>query len=75
MKNIQMIDPALNATFSIFQVSDEDFDAIFPDGRDMDFFEDFIERVGPEQAGLVLDRLWSRPILKKEVTCSPFSGR
>jgi hypothetical protein len=64
MKNVQMIDPALNATFSIFQVSDEDFDVIFPDGRDMEFFEDFIERAG-QQAGVILDRLWRQPILKK----------
>lgn len=64
MKNIQMIDPALNATFSVFQVSDEDFARIFPDGRDMEFFEDFLER--EEQAGHILDRLWSQPILKSE---------
>lgn len=66
MKNIQMIDPALNATFSIFQVSDEDFEVIFPEGRDMAFFEDFIQRVGEHQATLILDRLWSRPILKRD---------
>ena len=35
MKNIQIIDGARNATFSIFQATDEAFEAIFPDGRDM----------------------------------------
>lgn len=66
MKNVQMIDPALNATFSIFQVSDEDFKVIFPEARDMEFFEDFIQRVGERQAALILDRLWGRPVLKRD---------
>ena len=37
MKNIQIIDRAENATFSLFQATDEEFDAIFPgDGQDME---------------------------------------
>lgn len=32
MKNIQIIDGAVNATFSVFQATAEEFDAIFPDG-------------------------------------------
>jgi len=36
MKNIQVFDGAENAAFSIFQATDEEFEAIFPDGRDME---------------------------------------
>ncbi len=66
MKNIQVIDGAPNATFSIFQASDEDFAIIFPDGRDMELAEDMIERVGEDEAARVLVPLWGRPVLKTD---------
>jgi len=65
MKNIQIIDGAANATFSLFQATDEEFATIFPDGRDIELVEDFIERVGEEVAGSVLTPVWGRPILKR----------
>ncbi|ESQ81655.1 hypothetical protein [Asticcacaulis benevestitus] len=58
MKNIQIIDGADNATFSIFQASDEEFAAIFPQNRDMELIEDFTEEV--------LAHIWNRPILKRD---------
>jgi hypothetical protein len=68
LKNIQIIDGALNATFSVFQVTEDEFAAIFPaDGQDMEFIEDFIERVGDERAGQILRPVWDRPILKRDV--------
>lgn len=66
MKNIQVIDGAANATFSVFQATGEEFTAIFPDGRDIELVEDLIERIGEEAAGLVLGALWRRPILKRD---------
>ncbi|PZO87153.1 MAG: hypothetical protein DI623_15245 [Sphingomonas sanxanigenens] len=65
MKNIQIIDGAANATFSVFQATAEEFDVIFPDGRDMELVEDLIDRLGEEAAGAVLTPLWDRPILKR----------
>lgn len=35
MKNIQVIDGAQNATFSVFQATDEEFALLFPDGTDI----------------------------------------
>lgn len=67
MKNIQVIDGAVNATFSVFQASDEEFALIFPDGRDMEFVEDLIDRLGERQAGQVLGSIWDRPILKRDI--------
>ncbi|WP_341992485.1 hypothetical protein [Azorhizobium sp. AG788] len=66
MKNIQIIDGAANATFSLFQATEKEFDAIFPDGRDIELVEDLIDRLGKETAGLVLGSLWNRPILKRD---------
>jgi hypothetical protein len=65
MKNIQIIDGATNATFSLFQATDEEYAAIFPNGRDMELVEDLIERLGDDVANRVLTPLWSRPLLKR----------
>jgi hypothetical protein len=67
LKNIQVIDRTLNATFSIFQATDEEFDAIFPAaGQDMEFSEDFHNRIGSERAASILEPIWKRPVLKRD---------
>ncbi|MFZ4381141.1 MAG: hypothetical protein ACOYO0_04145 [Sandarakinorhabdus sp.] len=66
MKNVQIIDGAVNATFSIFQATDEEFAVIFPDGRDIEIASDLVERVGEDEANRVLLPLWERPLLKRE---------
>ena len=66
MKNIRIIDGALNATFSVFQATNEEFEAIFPNDQDMEFIEDFVARAGEERAGAVLRPIWERPILKRD---------
>lgn len=65
MKNIQVIDGAENATYSLFEASDGEFEAIFPaDGQDIEFIDDFVDRVGEQRAISVLNPLWERPIHK-----------
>lgn len=66
MRNVQIIDGANNATYSLFQATDEEFAAIFPDGRDMELVEDLIRRLGDNEASRVLSPLWGRPILKRD---------
>ena len=66
MKNIQIIDGADIATFSVFQATDEEFAELFVDGTDMDLIEDVIGRVGDDRAGEVLTAIWGRPIPKSE---------
>jgi hypothetical protein len=67
LKNIQIIDRAVNATFSLFQATDDEFAAIFPGaGQDIELIEDFTERVGEEQALRILLPVWERPILKRD---------
>jgi hypothetical protein len=68
MKNIQIIDGADNATFSLFQATDDEFAAIFPGpGQDMELIEDVVARVGDEAAGKIMGVIWERPILKRDV--------
>ena len=66
MRNIQVIDSAANATFSIFQATEDEFAIVFPNGRELEIAEDFIERVGKEEANRVLTALWERPVLKRD---------
>lgn len=66
MKNIQIIDGAVNATYSLFQATEDEFVTIFPDGKDMEMVEDLIERLGERAAALMLASLWERPILKRD---------
>lgn len=68
MKNIQVIDGAVNATFSIFQATDVEFAAIFPGrGQDIEVVEEYVNRVGEEEAKKTLSGLWERPIYKHDV--------
>lgn len=68
MKNIQVIDGAANATFSIFQATEEEFAAIFSHGREMEIAEDVVARLGDAEAERVFSALWNRPILKRDVS-------
>jgi hypothetical protein len=67
MKNIQIIDGALNCTFSIFQASEDEFRAIFPAlGQDIEFAEAFVRRVGKKKAAEIWTPIWERPIRKQK---------
>ena len=66
MKNIQVIDGAENSTYSIFAATDDEFDAIFPAGANIEFIEDFVERIGEEMGTRITMELWKRPVAKKE---------
>ena len=59
---------AENATFSLFQATDGEFEVIFArQGQNLELVEDFVERVGEQAAGLTLASLWQRPIFKEDV--------
>jgi hypothetical protein len=68
VKNIQVIDGADNATYSIFQATDDEFETIFPGtGQDIEIVEDYVSRVGENEAIRTLSKLWERPIHKRQV--------
>jgi len=68
MKNIQVIDGALNCTYDIFAATDEEFALIFPFGADVEFVSDFFDRAGEDTAGAVTRSLWERRQDKKTIS-------
>ena len=67
MKNIQVIDGALNCTYSIFAATEQEFDVIFPDGADVEFNDDLVARIGEGRTTAIFNSIWMRPIEKKIV--------
>jgi hypothetical protein len=68
VKDIQIIDGADNATYSIFQATDDEFRTIFPQlGQDIEVVEDYVSRVGEDEARRTLSKMWERPIHKRDV--------
>ena len=55
MKNIQVVDGALNCVYDIFQASDDDFAQIFGNESDIAFGEDFQAR---DDLLPVFERVW-----------------
>jgi len=66
MKNIQIIDGAVNATFSLFKATDDEFFELFVEGADMDLIEDLIGRLGKRRVDEILGAIWERPVLKRD---------
>jgi hypothetical protein len=67
MKNIQVIDGALNCTFSLFRVTDEEFQLLFPEElQDIQYAEDIFSQPNHSEIGAALDQIWKRPIRKQD---------
>lgn len=68
MKNIQIIDGADNCTYSIYSVSEDDFQIIFPGhGQDIEFASDLDERIRNTPNESLYERLFEKTIEKKQV--------
>jgi hypothetical protein len=67
MKNIQVIDGALNCTFSLFQATEEEFNLLFPEPlQDIQYAEDLIALPDHPAVETALKRIWERPIRKQD---------
>lgn len=67
MKNIPVIDGALNRTFSLFQTTDEEFALLFPEPRqDIQYAEDLAHLPKQEEVNAALHRIWERPVQKQD---------
>ena len=67
MKNIQVIDGALNCTFSIFQATDDEFSLLFPEGdQDIQYAENLAGLSNSKAIEDALGRIWQRPIRKRD---------
>ena len=67
MKNIQIIDGAINCVYDIFQISDAGFDLIFTESTDIAFIEDLEIRDNWSEIIPHLSKMWSCRVLKKDV--------
>ena len=67
MKNIQVIDGALNAVYDIFAATDEEFALIFPIGEDIAFIGEVLARGYEKELDEVFARIWRRRIQKCDV--------
>ena len=67
MKNIQVIDGAVNCAYDIFQATDEEFSAIFPAGEDVAFIDEVYARGSKERLDLAFNAIWARRIPKTQV--------
>jgi hypothetical protein len=65
MKNIQVIDNAENCLFPVYAATDEEFSQIFPEENDIEFIENFFNRVGESIAIAIMNEIWKRPMDKK----------
>lgn len=67
MKNIQIIDGALNCTYSIYAIQDNEFNLLFQNGTDIEFIDDVISRIGESAVNNILSKIWVTPLDKKKV--------
>jgi hypothetical protein len=64
MKNIQMIDGALNCVYDIFSAEDDEFSLIFPDDTDIAFIDEVYAREDGAKLDAVFERIWTRRVEK-----------
>ena len=64
MKNIQVIDGALNCVYDIYSATDEEFALIFPYGTDIAFIDEVYDRGSRPELDAVFENLWRRRIPK-----------
>ena len=85
MKNIQVIDGARDYLYDLFQIDEDDFALIFPDGQDTAYIDQVIARGPADVLDAVFDRLWARRVRKTDameihgtliyqLECEPDSG-
>lgn len=68
MKNVQVVDDAVNCTYDVFSIDDDGFGRLFPDGTDVEFEDDVVARLGEAEAAALLGRLWTSRADKKTLT-------
>ena len=67
MKNIQIMDGAINCVYDICAATDEEFSFIFPEEQDVAFIDEIYERGGAKVLDEAFKNIWSRRVPKHEV--------
>ena len=60
MKNIQIIDGAVNAVYDIFEATDDEFALMFPAGTDIAFIDEIYAREDERELDTAFKELWTR---------------
>lgn len=66
MKNIQVIDSALNAVYDIFAATEEEFALIFPNGQDIAFIDEVYASGNAQELDRAFESIWTRRVKKSE---------
>jgi hypothetical protein len=66
MKNIQVFDGADNSVYDIFSATEKEFSLIFPQGEDVAFIDEVMERGPEEKLNKAFTQIWKRRIPKSE---------
>ncbi|PTU72819.1 hypothetical protein [Pseudomonas mangrovi] len=67
MKNIQVIDGAVNCVYDIFAATDDEFSLVFPEGTNVAFIDEVLERHAEQALDDAFKNIWTRPVRKSEV--------
>lgn len=67
MKNIQIIDRAMNCVYDIFAAPDDVFDLVFAPGTDIAFVEELEKRRDAKRVWDALNTIWSNRVRKCDV--------
>jgi hypothetical protein len=66
MKNIQVIDGAMNSVYDIFSATEDEFSIIFPEGQDVAFIDEVMARGPSEELASAFTNIWKRRLAKRE---------
>lgn len=66
MKNIQVIDGAVNCVYDIFAATNEEFDFLFPNGTDIAFIDEIFCRAPKKKLVQMFEKIWARPVRKRD---------
>ena len=66
MKNIQIIDDAINCVYDIFAATDKEFEEIFGAESDIAFIDEIYENGDKHQLDDIFTRIWQRRVVKVE---------
>jgi hypothetical protein len=65
LKNIQVIDGAVNSVYDVFSVTDDEFSLIFPEGEDIAFIDEVMSRGASQELDRAFNNIWKRRIAKR----------
>lgn len=66
MKNIQVIDGAVNCVYYIFSATNREFSLIFPAGQDIAFIDEVMASDSAKNIDAVFKKLWKRRVPKSK---------